>query len=67
MTRLVSAAVADADAFRGLIETVVCTALPDDVVARPAVAAALDHRNGAAPPPPVPGPDRAQLVELLTG
>jgi 2-polyprenyl-6-methoxyphenol hydroxylase-like FAD-dependent oxidoreductase len=67
MTRLVSAAAADADAFRGLIETVVCTALPDDVVARPAVAAALGRRNGATPPPPVPGPDRAQLVELLTG
>jgi 2-polyprenyl-6-methoxyphenol hydroxylase-like FAD-dependent oxidoreductase len=66
MTRLLAAAGTDADAYRGLIETVVCTALPQEVVRRPAVAAAMDRLpDPLGPPPRVPGPDRAQLLELL--
>jgi 2-polyprenyl-6-methoxyphenol hydroxylase-like FAD-dependent oxidoreductase len=65
MTRLLAAAGTDADAYRGLLETVFCTALPEEVTARPAVAAALARPPG--PPPPVPGPDRARLLELLSG
>lgn len=66
MTRLLAAAGQDADAYRGLIETVVCTALPQEVVTRPAVAAAMARLpETLGPPPPTPGPDRAQLLSLL--
>ena len=54
------------DAYRGLIEMVVCTALPQEVVARPAVAAAMARLpETLAPPPQMPGPDRGQLLGLL--
>ena len=66
MARLLRAAAWDADAFRGVIETVVCVALPEDVLGRPAVAAALEAYGGQAPPP-VPGPDRRQLLDLIAG
>jgi 2-polyprenyl-6-methoxyphenol hydroxylase-like FAD-dependent oxidoreductase len=64
--RLLAAAGTDADAYRGLIETVVCTALPQEVVARPAVAAAMARLpETLGPPPAMPGPDRGQLLALL--
>ena len=49
--------------FRALIETVQCTALPQEVLARPAVARAVEASDG--PLRPFPGPDRAQLLRLL--
>jgi len=52
------------DAFRGLIDTISCLALPEEVLARPAVKTAV-HREHR-PPPAVPGPDRDQLLHLLT-
>jgi hypothetical protein len=36
MTRLAAAASRDADAFRAFMETVLCPALPQDVIERPA-------------------------------
>jgi hypothetical protein len=63
LSRLAAAAAVDPDAYRGLVETAVCTALPQEVLDRPAVAAAVARR--ARTPPPVPGPDRAELLKLL--
>lgn len=64
MARLTAAAARDPDAFGGLIETVLCLALAHEVLARPQVADAI-QRWGHAAPAPAPGPDRAQLLELL--
>ena len=66
MARLAAAAGRDADAFRGLIDTVVCLAQPEEVLDRPTVRAAVDE-YGAGPPPAVPGPDRGRLLDLLAG
>ena len=62
--RLLPAAACDPDAFRGLIDTISCLALPEQVLARPAVKTAVhrEHRT----PPAAPGPDRDQLLHLLT-
>ena len=54
----------DPDAFRGLLETVLCTALPEQVTTRPAVQRAM-ATHGNEPLPRTPGPDRAQLLGLL--
>jgi 2-polyprenyl-6-methoxyphenol hydroxylase-like FAD-dependent oxidoreductase len=64
MTALLAAAAQDPDAFRGLLETVLCTAFPEDVITRPAVQSAMT-RHGNDPVRPIPGPDRAQLLRLL--
>lgn len=59
-----AAAMSDADVFRGLFETVLCLATPQQVLARPEIAAKVD----ASPSDgfvQLPGPDRAQLLELL--
>ncbi|MHA6795894.1 NAD(P)/FAD-dependent oxidoreductase [Pseudonocardia bannensis] len=63
-SRFLAAAVQDPDVFRGLIETVTCLALPQEVQERPDVADAVE-RLGSAPPSRVPGPDRQQLLQLL--
>jgi flavin-dependent dehydrogenase len=65
-TRFFAAAMRSADAFRGLIETLTCLALPQEVYARPAIATAMDE-VGDPPPFRLPGPDRARLLELLAG
>jgi flavin-dependent dehydrogenase len=64
MIRFLSAARTDADAFRALVETVNCLATPQDVLARPAVARAVEAA-GDGPLQPFPGPDRAELLRLL--
>lgn len=64
MTRLATAARSDPDALRGLIETVLCLAMPDQVLARPAVARAVEGCGPVAPGTP-PGPDRPRLLSLL--
>ncbi|MFR9800977.1 NAD(P)/FAD-dependent oxidoreductase [Pseudonocardia sp. RS010] len=61
---LLAAAAVDPDAFRGVLEIRLCTALPSEVLSRPAVRAAVERHAGAVPPVP-PGPDRARLLELL--
>jgi 2-polyprenyl-6-methoxyphenol hydroxylase-like FAD-dependent oxidoreductase len=65
MSALETAAGSDPDAYRGLIETVLCLALPEDVLARPAVRAAME-RHGRDPARPTPGPDRAELLRLVS-
>ncbi len=56
----------DADLFRALIEVMTCMALLQDVLDRPGMRAAImtyaDRQPGQ-----IPGPDRQQLVSLLTG
>lgn len=61
---LLAAAGVDPDAWRGLLETVLCMAQPQEVLARPAVKTAMDQHGDRRPPAP-PGPDRSQLLELL--
>ena len=62
--RFMTAASHDADVFRAMIETVLCTALPQEVLARPEVQRAM-AQVGDDPAPPPPGPDRRQLLELV--
>ncbi len=62
--RFAAAARTDPDVFRGLIETVQCTALPQEVLARPVIAQRM-AQLGDDPLPPPPGPDRQQLLRLL--
>jgi 2-polyprenyl-6-methoxyphenol hydroxylase-like FAD-dependent oxidoreductase len=65
-TGLLAAAAQDADAFRALLETATCLALPEEVLARPGMAERLAAHAGESPPVS-PGPDRAHLLELLAG
>lgn len=65
MARFVTAAGHDPDVFRGLIETVMCLALPQEVQQRPALKAKIDDLGRRAPTP-TPGPDRDQLLRLLS-
>jgi 2-polyprenyl-6-methoxyphenol hydroxylase-like FAD-dependent oxidoreductase len=62
--RFLAAARYDADVFRGLLETILCTALPQEVLARPELQHRIAHL-GDNPAPPPPGPDRRQLLDLL--
>jgi 2-polyprenyl-6-methoxyphenol hydroxylase-like FAD-dependent oxidoreductase len=64
MTRLAVAAGADADAFRAMLETVQCLALPEEVLQRPGMMQKLDQ-HAHVQPVPAPGPDREQLLRLL--
>ena len=63
MSRLAAAALYDADVFRALLETVMCLALPQDVIKRPGIREKIEQSGGQAPP--APGPDRQQLLSLL--
>jgi hypothetical protein len=64
MARFLTATRHDPDAFRGMLDTVLCLAHTPDVLARPAIQAAIRaHANTGAPP--IPGPDRTQLLGLL--
>lgn len=62
--RLWTAAMLDADLFRGLLEIVMCLALAEEVLARPGVQETME-RLGADQPPPFPGPSRKELTDLL--
>jgi flavin-dependent dehydrogenase len=66
MIRLASAAVYDPDAFRAFLATVMCLALPQDVLTRPEIRDTVE-RLGDKTPPPFPGPDRQRLLQLLAG
>lgn len=65
MSRLVNAARYDADAFRALLEILMCMALPQEVVQRPGIRDAVEQL-GDKSPPPAPGPNRQQLLQLLS-
>ena len=66
MSRLVNAAAWDPDAFRAFLATVLCLALPQDVLTRPDIRDTVE-RIGDKTPPPFPGPDRQRLLQLLAG
>ena len=61
---LLSAAMHDGDVFRALIETVACLALPEEVLARPEIAAKVANLGGLGADA-LPGPDRRQLMALV--
>jgi 2-polyprenyl-6-methoxyphenol hydroxylase-like FAD-dependent oxidoreductase len=62
---LAAAAMHDADLFRALLETATCLAQPEEVLARPLVRERL-AALGDVEPLRIPGPDRAQLLDLVT-
>ena len=64
MSKLLAAASHDADVFRALLETVLCVALPQEVMARPYVAAKMADSEGHALPPDN-RMDRDRLLALL--
>lgn len=64
VVRFATAAMHDQDLFRGLLETITCLALPQQVLARPGVQEAME-RLGSDTPTPFPGPSRRELVDLL--
>ena len=66
MDRFAAAASRDADVFRALLETALCTALPQDVLARPGMRDSIE-RLGQEPTRPTPGPDRDELLQLIAG
>jgi 2-polyprenyl-6-methoxyphenol hydroxylase-like FAD-dependent oxidoreductase len=66
ISRLIKAAYYDADVFRAMLETVVCVALPEEVMARPYVAAKMAEFDRHALPSNR-GIDRDQLMSLLDG
>jgi 2-polyprenyl-6-methoxyphenol hydroxylase-like FAD-dependent oxidoreductase len=65
MSRFRTAAGYDADVFRGLVETVLCLALPQEVIQRPGIKDKIDELGHSAPMRN-PGPDREQLLRLLS-
>jgi 2-polyprenyl-6-methoxyphenol hydroxylase-like FAD-dependent oxidoreductase len=62
---LVSAAMKDADVFRSLMDMVYCLAFPEQVLARPGIAEKVKDL-GTTDPPPLMGPDRAELLALVS-
>lgn len=60
--RLGAAVGRDPDAFRGMLDMLMCLAEPREVLARPAVRAAMAATGDPVRPP---GPDREQLLALL--
>ena len=65
MSGLAAAAAYDAEAFRALLETVLCLALLQEVFARPGMKDKI--AQWADRSAPFPGPDRRQLMGLLAG
>ena len=66
MSTFAVAALNDAEVFRAFLETIACIALPQEVMARPHVAAKMAEFEGRAPPRDL-GMDLDQLLALLTG
>jgi 2-polyprenyl-6-methoxyphenol hydroxylase-like FAD-dependent oxidoreductase len=64
MSRLAAAAPYDADLFRAFLQIFTCLALPQEVFQRPAIREKIEHSDHQATP--VPGPDRQQLLDLLS-
>ena len=65
MARLPIAAASDPDVFRAFLETALCLALPQEVIERPGIKDKI-AQAGHHTPPPAPGPDRQQLLQLLS-
>lgn len=66
VVRFATAAMRDADVFRAMMETVLCLATPQQVLARPDIAAKV-AALGTDDVFRMPGPDRTRLIELLSG
>jgi 2-polyprenyl-6-methoxyphenol hydroxylase-like FAD-dependent oxidoreductase len=66
MARLLVAASQDADVFRGMLEIAMCVALPQDVIARPHVAAKLAELDGHPLPPDTNIIDWHRMATLLS-
>lgn len=67
MTKLLVASSQDADVLRGMIEIAMCLALPQEVIARPNVAAKLAELDGYPLPPDPNIIDRHRMAALLDG
>jgi 2-polyprenyl-6-methoxyphenol hydroxylase-like FAD-dependent oxidoreductase len=67
MAKLLVAASQDADALRGIIEIAMCVALPQEVIARPHVAAKLAELSDYPLPPNPNIIDRHRMAALLDG
>ena len=67
MARLLVAASQDADVLRGMLEIAMCVALPEEVIARPHVAAKLAELDGHPLPPDPNIIDRHRMAALLHG
>jgi 2-polyprenyl-6-methoxyphenol hydroxylase-like FAD-dependent oxidoreductase len=67
MARLFVAASQDADVFRGVLEIAMCVALPEEVIARPHIAAKLAELDGHVLPPDPDIIDRDRMAALLDG
>ncbi len=65
MTGLIKGAQYDAELFRAFTEVIVCLATTQQVLARPAVRDKVE-RWKHEPAPAAPGPDRQQLLQLLS-
>jgi hypothetical protein len=55
----------DADLFRAMLETVMCLALPQAVIELPGIRDKIEQSDHCSPAP-VPGPDRRELLQLLS-
>jgi len=66
ISKFLAAASHDADVFRAMLETVVCVTLPQEVMARPNMAAKMAEFEGHALPPDS-HIDRDRLLGLLDG
>ncbi len=66
MRAFLNAAMYDADVFRGMLEMRLCLALPQDILARPGFREKVDAYRDRPDAMQMPGPTRADLVELLS-
>jgi flavin-dependent dehydrogenase len=64
-TALGSAMLHDPDVFRAVMETITCLALPQEIFSRPDISEKIAAHSGAEPMT-MPGPDRAQLLDLIS-
>jgi 2-polyprenyl-6-methoxyphenol hydroxylase-like FAD-dependent oxidoreductase len=64
MQKVLTALPYDADVFRGMMETIMCLAFPQDVLARPGFMDKVEAQSGKPVFAP-PGPDREELLALL--
>lgn len=54
----------DGQPVTGVMETLLCLALPQEVLQRPGITETIERLSHQNPPPP-PGPDRQKLLQLL--
>ncbi|WP_084508071.1 FAD-dependent oxidoreductase [Mesorhizobium sp. WSM3224] len=67
MAKLFAASAQDADVFRGVVEIAMCVSLPQDIFARPHIAAKLAELDGRPLPPNANIIGREQMASLIAG